>query len=117
MAEWYTPETVVEVWPDADGIPEALLAAMLDIARGDVLAYAPASVEGSGEWVDGYYVAEAVPNRYVHAQLRQAQNIWRADSITVTGNASEGEFVYTPHPLDWHVKQLIRPRRGAPTVG
>ena len=80
MAEWYTPETVVEVWPDADGIPEALLAAMLDIARGDVLAYAPASVEGSGEWVDGYYVAEAVPNRYVHAQLRQAQNIWRADS-------------------------------------
>lgn len=108
MSTWYTVEEAQEEWPDPSS---GALLEMLDVAKAQVLAYAPsrivADIAATGE----------VPDNYRLAQFRQAKNLWRADSANSQGDMSEGEFSYTPHPLDWHVKQLIRPRRGRPSVG
>ncbi|ALJ20316.1 hypothetical protein [Microbacterium sp. No. 7] len=106
MPEWYTAETVpADLWPDLDGIDPDVVQTLLDVAQGQVLAYAPALPDGDP------------PANYVLAQVRQAVNLWRASVVDAGGGIGDGEsFQITPHPLDWHVKQLIRPKKGRPRV-
>lgn len=43
--------------------------------------------------------------------------MWNAGIVSPGGEFGEGEFTMSTHPLDWHVKQLLRPKRAVPVVG
>ncbi len=87
---------------------------LLDAAREQVLAYAPALPAFTPTEETP---AQPIPDRYALGQIRQAQNLWRASIVDASGGVGDGEsFVIRPTPLDWHVKQILRPRRGAPRV-
>lgn len=112
MTRWHNAESARAQWDDAPYEDEPL-EELLEIARGQVIAYSPhrkadpVVAEGSDE----------VPVAYRLAQLRQAQNLWRAQAVDTTGGIGDGaDFVLRPHPLDWHVKQIIRPKGARPRV-
>lgn len=113
MATWYTAETArdtADLWPDLQQISKETIEHLLAAARDQVLAYAPAITDDSPASV-------TVPDRYALAQLRQAANLYRAATVDGTGGIGDGEsFVITPHPLDWHITNLLRPKRGRPRV-
>jgi hypothetical protein len=67
-------------------------------------------------YVDGEPIPRPHPN-LVLAQITQARNIWNAvktDPAT-QGIGDEG-FVIRPFPMDWTVKNLIRPLTAIPVV-
>ncbi len=103
---WLTPEEARDRWLDAP-TDEAQLTELLTAAAAAVEAYAP--VEGDPErpgW-------EALRR----AQLTHTRNMWNAGIVSPGGEFGEGEFAMSTHPLDWHVKQLLRPKRAVPVVG
>ena len=113
MATWHTPETARDQWVDAP-LDDEQLEQLLDVAKQAVLAYAPAlPAATSGAWVDGYYQPAAEPEpptNYVVAQLMQARNVWNSGKATPTGDFDGGGYGLTTHPLDWQIKQILRPR-------
>ena len=121
MAEWYTatPEgsdRLLAAWPDAPIENEELCASILEVAQGQVVAYAPEPTADAGEWVDGYFIVSPVPTRYVYAQLQQAINLWNAGRVSSAGDLGDGGFTFTPRPLDKTIRQIIRPVDGKPHV-
>lgn len=46
---------------------------------------------------------------YLLAQFMQARNTWEADRSGGTEALGTGEYAITRHPLDWQVKELLRP--------
>jgi pyruvate dehydrogenase complex dehydrogenase (E1) component len=116
MADWHDIESAREQWGDAEHISDELLEELLEVARNDVMSYAR-KVDR-----DAYDAATEeepfdVPGNLRMAQRRQAENIWNATVITnPAGGTGGGDFILQPHPLDWHIKQLIRPRRAVPRV-
>jgi hypothetical protein len=120
MAEWHTVASARDQWVDAptdDGVDEdATLSELLSAAKTAVLAYAPA-FEGL-EVVDGYIVndPDAVPDAYRIAQLMQARNIWNSSKASPAGSFDNGEYGLTSFPLDWQVRQLLRPKQGRPVI-
>lgn len=101
--EWHNVLTARLEWagaPDRDGT----LARLLDVARDQVDAYAP-EVNG------------AVPERYRSAQLVQARNTFNASLTNGDQQTDIGGFVVTVRPLDWAVKQLIRPLTATKAFG
>lgn len=115
MTQWHTPDTARDQWDDAHGLDDDKLAELLEVARGQVVAYAPERK------ADPIVAADStdVPVAYRLAQLRQAQNMWAAQHSDSSGGMGDGaEFELRPisHPLDWHVKQIIRPKGAAPRV-
>lgn len=103
---WHILDTIRAEWPDADVIPDATLWALLDVAREQVVAFAPALGEDA-----------PIPTHYREAQRIQARNIWTAARVSPDGALGGDDFTVRPFPLDWHVKQLLRPKRGVPVVG
>ncbi len=103
---WYNVVTARVDWdgaPDSDGV----LADLLDSARDQVLAYAPA-----------LGLEEPVPSRYRRGQLMQARNTWNAAQTNGDAQVDAGGGIYvTVRPLDWAVKQVIRPKRGVKALG
>lgn len=111
--QWYKVDTaarlqrVVDAW--GDGAPVAnleTLGLVLSTARDQVLAYAPAPAADADP--------ETPPDRYVHAQLMQAKNLWNAGTVSSAGDLGDGSFVFTPRPMDKTVKSIIRPAIGRP---
>lgn len=110
MASWHDIESARNQWVDAP-LDDAALVQLLEVAKGQVIAYAPALPE-PGEGDD-----PAIPEHYRVGQLMQARNIWNAQKVdAASGGMGEGEYVVRPHPLDWMVKQVLRPRKGVPRV-
>ncbi len=114
---WYTapdddPEAIerlVAAWDDAPIENLETLRFMLSVARDQVLAVAPAPV-AMQDW-------ETAPlDRYVYAQLRQAENLWNAGRVTTSGDIGDGQYVFTPRPLDKTIQQIIRPPDRKPHV-
>ena len=63
---------------------------------------------------DGQYP----PLNYRRAQLMQARNLWNAGKVDPsTGDQGEGSFILSPVPLDWTVKQVLRPKQGRKPIG
>lgn len=96
---WHNVETARFEW---DGAPanDGTLYRLLTTAREQVEAYGRVLADG-----------EPVPELWRQAQLAQARNMFNA-SITSgenTYDAGGGNYI-TVRPLDWAVKQLIRPR-------
>ncbi|WP_157001436.1 hypothetical protein [Agromyces laixinhei] len=97
---WCTLDSIRDEWPDAETIDDGPLWRLLSLAREQVLAYAPTLAEG-----------DPVPERYREAQRVQARNVWNASRVAPDGGIGSDDFVIRPFPLDWHVKQIIRPKR------
>jgi hypothetical protein len=139
MAQWYTTDTPEEqerllaAWPDAPLTNLEVCGMLLDVAREQVVAYAPAP-EG-GEQVPQLlaslgYTADTIesvlelldiepdvtPTRYVYAQLKQAENLWNAGRVASDGTVGVESFSFTPRPMDKTIKSIIRPPDGKPHV-
>lgn len=101
-------ERLVAAWADAPTLNLEVLGMILEVARDDVIDYAPnPRPESAGEDIKA---------RYVLAQLRQAQSLWDAGSVNSEGEVGEGGFVFVPRPLDKTIKRIIRPTDMAPHV-
>lgn len=104
---WHDVDSAREQWRDAP-VDDERLETLLIVAQQQVLAF------GSLVWADG----DDVPVNYRLAQLMQARNAWNAVNVDPSnGETGEGTFAIRPFPLDWTVKQMIRPTRGVPAVG
>jgi hypothetical protein len=101
---WHDAESARDQWSDAP-LDDDTLDDLLEVARVAVLAYAPVMAEGA-----------EIPVSYAAAQLMQARNVWNSSKVSTSGEFGGGDYVLRPHPLDWQVKQLIRPRRAVPRV-
>lgn len=103
---WLTVDAAREVWRDAPA-DDARLAQILDLAKQQVIAYAPALAEDA-----------LVPANYREGQLMQGRNLWNAGRVDpASGGLGDEDFVIRPYPLDWMVKQVLRPKTGIPVVG
>lgn len=117
MSIWYsvdTPEAVerfTDAWGGIDAPTDETGAMLLEIAKGDVLAYAPeADVELGEDWELN------PPSRFVFAQLQQAKNPWNAGRAQDDSTAGTEGYSFVPRPLDKTIKALIRPKEGVPYV-
>lgn len=103
---WYTLDEARSEWPDAPH-EDTWLYALLAEARSQVLEYAPTLAED-----------EQVPANYRRGQLMQARNLWNASKVdAASGGFGEDTFVLRPYPLDWMVKQVLRPKNPRPVIG
>lgn len=116
MAHWHTTSSVRAedahgrvLWLDAESIHDETLAAILHVAMTQVNAYAPLAYPDA---------SDDVPETFRYAQLQQAINLYNAGRVDANGGVGDGgDFVMRPHPLDWHIKAIIRPKVGRPRVG
>lgn len=111
MAGWHDTESVRKFWKDAPA-DEDVLNAYLTAARDAVLAYAP-TIDGDQYTVeDGMIVPTEIPDRYALAQAMQARNTWNSIKASPGGEMDGSSYGISAYPLDWSVKQLLRPQRG-----
>jgi hypothetical protein len=110
MATWHTIETARDQWVDAP-LDDEDLEELLEVARGAVLAYAPVVADELVE-ADGYVttIPTTIPSSYRRAQLMQARNVFNASKAAPGGEFDGSSYGITTHPLDWQIKQLLRPR-------
>lgn len=94
---WHTIDSIREVWRDAP-TDDAELFVLLGSAKDQCAAFAPA-VEGR------------LPLRYRQAQAMQARALWNAGHTSQDQFGAEGMTV-TAFPMDWQVKNLLRPKQG-----
>jgi hypothetical protein len=105
-SEWHNLDTIRDAdWPDAEHISDPALWTLLEIVRGQVIEYAPKLAAD-----------DPVPDNYRYGQEVQAKKTWNAARVDPDGSTGEGDFVLRPYPLDWAVKQILRPKRGKPVV-
>lgn len=102
---WHTLDTARAQWDDAPEDDRELYE-LLHIAQHAVIEYAPVLAED-----------EPVPLNYVKAQLMQARNVWNSTEVQPSGETGMESFVVRPFPLDWQIKQILRPKRALPWVG
>jgi hypothetical protein len=101
---WLTPEDVRSLWRDAPTNDDAL-ARLTASAIDACLAYLPDPVTVSNESVQ-------------QAQLLQMRNTWNSSRANPsTGDFGAEDYSLKVTPLDWQVRQLLRPRRAVPVVG
>jgi len=100
---WLTLDGARQMWPQAPD-DDVTLAMLLDSAKAACVAFAPA--------LDP---AIPIPASYRQAQFQQARSTWLAMSSTTDSRIGDEGFAITVFPLDWQVKQLLRPR-GAPVM-
>jgi hypothetical protein len=122
---WHTISSARREWADAP-LEDAVLYELLSVARGQVEAFAPslpAPVETPAQFNSGWILMTPiqypeVPANYRLAQLVQARNVWTATKPDSNTGFGDGDFMPAPsRPLDWHVKNLLRPKSGAPRIG
>jgi hypothetical protein len=131
MAQWHTSETLLTAWADAEQVEESVLLDLIEVAKEAIVAYAPspAGTNNYGEWVEDdenpgiFYWSESelpfgeIPSSWRMAHLVHIKNLWNASRVSADGTTGlNGEFVIQPRPLDWHVKQILRPARAVPIV-
>lgn len=136
--QWYSAsdqasrDRLEDAWSDAPTDDEELCGMLLEVARGDVLTYAPADTPTEQVarllTVLGYpaatitlvvaalgEVAPETPARYVFAQLQQAKNLYNAGRVVGNQIGAEG-FSFVPRPLSKEIQRIIRPQSGVARV-
>lgn len=99
---WHTVDSARLEWTDALSIDDVRLYTLLELSAQECAAFAPALA-----------VDVRPPINYRQAQLMHARNHLNAGRAEGEG---EGDFVLRPFPLDWMVKQVLRPKLGVPVV-
>jgi len=114
---WHLLESAREQWPDAPYNDEQLYE-LLELARHEVIAFLPPGPAAAGFGSGGFGdPVEAIPPDYRKAQLLQARNLWNAAKVDPSnGGLADGAYVISPKPLDWIVRQILRPKRGMPVM-
>ncbi|MDU0367672.1 hypothetical protein RWH45_10625 [Microbacterium sp. KSW4-17] len=101
MATWHTPHSARAFWKDAAGLSDETVAVYLTVAAQACLAFAPLPDLDP----------EEIPENYRLAQVMHARNIHNA--VQNGGGAQQdqdtGFVIMAPAPLDWHIRQLLRP--------
>lgn len=109
-SEWHTLDSARAEWADAEHLSDAMLYQLLADVREQVLDFAPALIDAEGDPLP-------VPDRYRRGQLAQARNTLNAQGVDpASGEDGNDTFAIRPFPLDWQVKQILRPKRGIPVV-
>lgn len=104
---WHDRDSAREQTKSGLPVNDELLDTILEIAAQQVIEYGPLTLEAT----------DPVPANYRHAQLMQAKNIWSAVIVdSGSGDQGDGTFRIAPFPLDWMVRQIIRPKRAVPAV-
>lgn len=112
---WHDLVSARRMWRDAPADDETLQT-LLNTAQQQVVAYAPITYDDTGAVVP--IDPNAVPVNYRQAQLMQARNMWNAGKVDpASAGMGDDTFAIRPFPLDWMVKQIIRPKTGVPIVG
>lgn len=108
---WYTAsegeaqERLLAAWEDAPVEDLETLGMLLNTAKRQIIAFAPA-LRGDDEY----------PADYALAQLRQAQNLWNAGRTNGDGMVGAEGYTFQPRPLDKTIRQMIRPVDVRPDV-
>lgn len=113
MADWFTFDSddaavidrLVLEWPDAPLDRPETCGMLLEVAREQIIAFAPVLDEDA-----------TIPARYVYAQLQQAINLWNAGRVSSGGDVGVDGFMFVPRPLDKTIRTAIRPVDGKPDV-
>lgn len=104
---WLTLDAARTSWPNFEQLADLQLFEVLWTAKQQCIAYAPALA-----------VDQRPPLNYKAAQQMQARNIWNASKVDPgSGGIGDDSFVIRPFPLDWMVKQMLRPKTAVPAVG
>lgn len=96
---------LVDTWPGCLDLADEALDLYLQAARTQCEAFAP-PLEG-----------QEVPAGYRLAQALQARALARAGVVGSGDSDGFGDQVVTLFPMDWTVKNLLRPKSGRPLVG
>lgn len=120
MATWYTVEEFLTRW--GVGAPSEVDAeTLLSVSQQQCVAYAPVPVPVLADLFEAALSddqPEVIPAGHREAHYQQARNIWNASKSSPGASEIGPEgFPIAVHPLDWHVKQLLRPRTAVPKVG
>lgn len=99
---WHNLDSARAEWDQAP-LSDVTLYSLLETARIECEAFAPER--------------STIPANFRAAQLLQARNSLNAGQVQPSGDFGEGSFQMTPFPMDWKVKQLLRPKTGRPLVG
>lgn len=121
-ATWHTLDSARDEWNDAPA-DDNRLSVLLTVAYQAVAIYAPKFTAEDGTVSLGYedpitgvitpVTDTTVPVNYREAQLMQARNHWNSVKVDPSNGAiGDDTFIMKPFPLDWVVKQTIRPQRG-----
>ena len=100
---WLTLQGARDMWTQAPA-SDVTLAMLLESAKAACVAFAPTMDP-----------VVPIPANYRQAQFQQARSLWLAMSATTDSQVGEEGFSVTVYPLDWNVKQLLRPR-GIPVM-
>lgn len=94
---WQTIESARAIWSEAP-VDDGYLYQLLEVARIQCVEFAPD------------FVGRA-PSNYAQAQLLQARALWASGNVS-QGDQFGGEGLsVTVFPMDWTVKNLLRPTR------
>ena len=103
---WHTIDSARDNWSGAPDNDNSLYV-LLQLAKAEVLAFGTTHEDPA---------ARAIA--YRTAQLMQARNTLNAGTADpATGGTGEEGFVLVAHPLDWAIKQRLRPETGVPEIG
>ena len=96
---WLTLEQARALWADAP-LDDVFLAKLLDTAKEQCVAYAPAIPQG----------AYILP-RYTQAQLTQARALYQSTIANQNDNVGLEGFAVRVFPLDFTIRAMLRPKR------
>lgn len=99
---WHTLSSLRAEWADAPD-DDVQAYRLLEIAKGACLDFLD---------VDEDAPTSSVKFAWREAQRMQARNLWNAARVSSDGSYGDGVYAITPRPLDWAIKQLLRPNRG-----
>lgn len=108
---WVDTDTldVSTEWRDAPS-DDDVLARYLNSAYDQCLAFLPHARDAlTGELVP--VVPSPVPDRLRLAQIMQARALYNGVITGANDQQGEGSFGVTVFPMDWSVKNLLRPKR------
>lgn len=100
---------VMNEWRDFDDIPEDVRERYLRAAYEQCLAFLPQKRDVLGNLVPD--VPITVPERFRLAQINQARALFNSVISGPNDSLDAGGVSVTVFPMDWTVKNLLRPKR------
>lgn len=105
---WVDTDTDLNEWPDAPS-DENTLARYLGAAHEQCLDFLPHTRDEAG--VLQPVTPAPVPERFKLAQILQARGLYNSVATGPGDQLGDGSLGVTVFPMDWSVKNLLRPRR------
>lgn len=96
---WLSLEQARAQWADAP-LDDVFLFQLLDTAKEQCLAYAPALLLGA-----------PVPARYLQAQLTQSRALYQSTIANQADNVGIEGFTVRVFPLDFTIRAMLRPKK------